>query len=50
MPKITDALLDIEEENAIYSISKTQKAFVEAIRRKSKSYNGEIYLLKKIQY
>lgn len=45
MPQITDALLEIEEENAIWSTSKTQKASVEAIKRKSKFYNDEIALL-----
>ncbi|CAI9282101.1 unnamed protein product [Lactuca saligna] len=45
MPQITDVLLEIEEEKAIRSTSKTQKASVEAIKRKSKFYNDEIALL-----
>ncbi|CAI9263616.1 unnamed protein product [Lactuca saligna] len=45
MPQITDVLLEIEEEKAIRSTSKTQKASVETIKRKSKFYNDEIALL-----
>ncbi|CAH1453440.1 unnamed protein product [Lactuca virosa] len=41
--QLTDALLAIEEERAIWST--TQKASIEAIESKSKSYNAEIALL-----
>lgn len=43
MQQLTDALLAIEEERAIWSTA--EKASVEAIENKSKSYIAEIALL-----
>lgn len=43
MQQLTEALLAIEEERAIWSM--TEKASIEAIENKSKSYKAEIDLL-----